>query len=144
MNDTAKYKISDSTKRLAEHIVNQENIHEIERKKLAQELHNGVCANMAAIQMIIDSALILSEKNPNLVVEKLLYLQNLVRITLKDTIRISNQLRSELLENGFEMAIKHKLKECEKQSNLITKLIAFQRFQFITASIVKFIQVFPY
>jgi len=96
-----KSKISDPIKRLTDIISNIENIKEAERKKFAREVHDGIGGNMAAIKMVVDSTLILAEKQPHLIVDKLLYLQSIVDLTLKETRRISNELRSELMDLGF-------------------------------------------
>jgi signal transduction histidine kinase len=98
-----------------------ENIKESERKKIANEIHDGIGGNIAAIKMVIDSTLILTKKDPNLVEEKLLYLQNLVNLTLKETRRISNASQSELIDFSFDEAIEGKLKEWIKKSNCKTE-----------------------
>jgi signal transduction histidine kinase len=114
-------KISDPIKRLTDIISNIEIIKEAERKKFSREIHDGIGGNMAAIKMVVDSTLILAQKNPHLIVDKLLYLQNIVDLTLKETRRISNDLRSELIDLGLENAIKIKTTELENQSGIFTE-----------------------
>lgn len=90
--------MSDSINSIKDDFSNTRKIIDAERKKLARELHDGIGGNIVAIKMIVDSTLILATTNPNLVVEKLIYLQSLIDITLKETRRLSNELRSEFID----------------------------------------------
>lgn len=94
-----------------------------ERNRLARELHDSVTQSIFSMTLITSSALVLQERDPSQVTEKLQQLQGLAHDALGEMRNLINQLRPlSIAEQGLEAVLKEHLNELKSRNNLDVSL----------------------
>ncbi len=116
-----QFEIKHSRARLAELSAHIEHVKELERTRIAREVHDDLGGNLTAIKM---SLALLSSRLPpgnSELAEKTAYLDSLVDRTIESAHRIASDLRPGILDFGIVAALEWQTGEFEKQVGIPCK-----------------------
>jgi signal transduction histidine kinase len=111
-----------SRRQLEELSAHVDQVKEQERKRIAQEIHDDLGGNLAAIKMALAQFERRLPKSAAALAEKLAYVDALVDRSIEAAHRISQDLRPGILDLGIVDAIAWQAGEFEKQSGIACEL----------------------
>jgi len=114
-----------ANRQLKDHITRTEALAAInERNRLARELHDSATQSIFSMTLITKSTLILQERDPSQVEEKLDQLQTLAHSALTEMRELIHQLRpASIAEEGLIPALRRHLADLESRDQLVVDLV---------------------
>jgi len=113
-----KFELEQSRQRLAELSAHLTQVKEVERSRIAREIHDDLGGNLTVIKIGLASILKRLPEDQQILIEKAKYLETIVDNTFEAAHRISGDLRPNILELGIVAALEWQAKEFEKQMDI--------------------------
>ncbi len=121
-----KHEIEASRRALAELTEHMNQIKEVERTRIAREIHDDLGGNLTAIKIGLSSIIKRLSTGKTVSLEQAQQLEYIVDNTFEAVHKISSDLRPNILDLGIVAALEWQAKEFEKQTSISCELIANQ------------------
>ncbi len=121
-----KHEIEASRRALAELTEHMNQIKELERARIAREIHDDLGGNLTAIKIGLSSIIKRLSVGKAVSLEQAQQLEYIVDNTFEAVHKISSDLRPNILDLGIVAALEWQAKEFEKQTTITCELIANQ------------------
>ena len=110
-----KHEIEESRRELAELTAHLNQVKELERMKIAREIHDDLGGNLTAIKMGLTSIIKKLGTGQEVAVDQAKHLESIVDNTFEAVHKISSDLRPNILDLGIYAALEWQAEEFEKQ-----------------------------
>lgn len=121
-----KHEIEESRRELAELTEHMTQIKELERTRIAREIHDDLGGNLTAIKIGLSSIIKRLSAGKTVSLEQAQQLEYIVDNTFEAVHKISSDLRPNILDLGIVAALEWQAKEFEKQTSIACELIVNQ------------------
>jgi two-component system sensor histidine kinase UhpB len=113
-----RQELARSREQLAELSAHIETVKELERARIAREIHDDMGGNLTAIKMALAMLVRHLPENGQVLREKAVYVDTLIDRTLESVHRIAGDLRPNVLDFGLSASIAWQAQEFEKQTGI--------------------------